>query len=101
MLLRTVLIITCYLAAVNGQFDGSFWWTNKQLLEKASESRNNKNVDFKGETVEQHSNHSERYVTEEHAEMDCTCMDKCKCRVAFDANNENSAIREIVKNNGG
>lgn len=86
---------------VNGQFDGTFWWNNKQLLEKASQSRNNKKVEFKGETVVEHSNHSERYVTEEHAAMDCTCMNKCKCKVAFDSNNSDPVVQQMLKNSGG
>lgn len=103
MLLRTVFFM-CGLwtgaQVVSGQFDGSFWWNNKQLLEKASESRNNKKVDFKGEStaVEEHSNHSERFVMEEHAAIDCTCMNKCKCKVAFDANNSDPMVQQMLSN---
>lgn len=84
--LLLLLWTCCFEHVVQSQVDGSFWWQNKELLQKAKESRNNK-VNFKTESltaIEHQSNTSEVHFSEEYSEMDCTCVHKCKCQVVFD-----------------
>lgn len=81
-----LLLVICCFVSVQSQVDGSFWWQNKELLQKAKESRNNK-VNFKTESltaIEHQSNTSEVHFSEEYSEMDCSCVPKCRCQVVFD-----------------
>lgn len=71
------VLLTSYSTLVTSQVDGSFWWTNKDLLRKASESRNNKKVEFKNE--EEIKSTTEESVKD----MDCTCVSQCKCQVVL------------------
>lgn len=69
---------------VLSQADGSFWWTDRRVLDKASESRNKKLVDLRNEAGE---------VTTPQNSIsgkDCTCVHQCKCQVAF----ENSTLQK-------
>lgn len=75
-----VLGLFCVCAVqVHSQVDGAFWWNNKDLLQKASESRNNKNVDFKSEAVT-----TDQPIANA-SDADCTCVHQCKCQVAFES----------------
>lgn len=70
------LFLFCiYAAQVQCQVDGSFWWNNRELLQKATVSRNNKRVDFKNEAE------TSTQPSENITDMDCTCMHKCRCQV--------------------
>lgn len=77
----TVLVFIVVAAQVHAQFDGHFWWQNKQLQDKAAESRSRKDVNFKGVLTEEtrSTNHSERLSIEQNGAVDCTCVSKCKC----------------------
>lgn len=63
---------------VQCQVDGSFWWNNKDLLQKATESRNNKNLEFKNEEI---ATTNARLDGDDG--VDCTCVHSCKCQVVF------------------
>lgn len=80
--LRTSVLVLALLSLftveVYSQVDGSFWWNNKDLLQKASESRNNKKVEFKNEVETEQP----LLVASGH---DCTCVHQCKCQVAFES----------------
>lgn len=78
---------------VASQFDGGFWWTNQQLLDKASQSRNSKNINFKSEVSEERShNRSEKFLYNSDSAKsdddgnvnDCSCVPRCQCRDVMD-----------------
>lgn len=63
---------------VLSQADGSFWWTNRRVLDKASESRNKKLVDLRNEAAE--TTTPQNIIA---GNKDCICVHQCKCQVAF------------------
>lgn len=61
--MKEIIFLVAIISLSNGQFDGSFWWKNKDLLNSASQSRSLKDQSAKIRTLPPRYKHEDDTTT--------------------------------------